>query len=234
MAAWDKLLGFSQQLPSVFLCPYYDAMADGNSLIPVGCSPGGWAHPVLLLRLGACRQELGFLPKGLVWAPWTSLGLCWGFPGGFPMAATSNSLNSGETPGQQSDSCGSVLSSSPPSPGRSAGTNPVWGLLVWGGGASPLEKCLQTQPGPLPWPWGRCGVRATSLWGGRPALGTCEHVLAVATSGLATPSCSFAHANPRCVGCDVPGASSVLGWWLFFPRLTPAWCWGGVSAPSAR
>lgn len=52
-----------------------------QGLVPVGRSPGGWAHPVLLLRLGACKQERGFLPKGLVRAPPVSPGLHWGNPG---------------------------------------------------------------------------------------------------------------------------------------------------------
>lgn len=90
------------------------------------------------------------------------------------------------------------------------------GLLVWDGGAAGLESCFQTQPGPLPYPWLCRGVCAASS-GGDGQLWGPLHVLAVATGGLATPTCSFAHANPMCVGCDVLGRILGAGVVAFVP-----------------
>lgn len=91
------------------------------------------------------------------------------------MAATSNSLSSGETPGQRSNSSPALAPCCRPPRhrrGHRGGANPAWGLLVRVGGASGLERYLQTQPGHLPWPWMCRGVCAASLGGGRPVLGT--------------------------------------------------------------
>lgn len=77
--SWGGLTTSSQVgLPTCATMPW---LMGTQSPIPVGCSPGGWACPLLLSFPSSCRQELGFLPKGLLWAPPASPGLCRGNPG---------------------------------------------------------------------------------------------------------------------------------------------------------
>lgn len=51
------------------LCGTMPWLRGAQGLVLVGCSPCGCIYPVLLLLLSAHRQELGFLPYGLVWIP---------------------------------------------------------------------------------------------------------------------------------------------------------------------
>lgn len=88
---WGGFLITSQV--SFSTCATVPRLMGTQGLVLGGCSCCGCIYPVLLLLLGSHRQELGFLPKGLVWVPLASLGLCRGSPiREDPYGSISNSL----------------------------------------------------------------------------------------------------------------------------------------------